>query len=63
MMNHFAMQRQSFFPVNKQQAKPIANSHIGTGGKIRDAQATKTDIGWFTQSDRLFETLVFDRQS
>ena len=56
------MQCQSIFLIQQQQSEPITDSHVGTGGKVTHAQAAKTDIGRFAESDGLFQTFIFNSQ-
>ena len=61
-MYDLTVQGQSFFLIYKEQSQPVANFDIGARGQINDAQATKANVGWLTESDRLSQAFIFDSQ-
>ena len=60
VVDYFAMQRQRFLVVHKQQAQLIADSDIRTCWKIANTHAAKTDVAGFANSDRLAKAFVFN---
>ena len=63
MVHNLTVQRQSVFLIHEQESQLVADFHIWTRRQVTDPHATKADIRWFTESDRLSQTFVFDSQS
>jgi len=62
MVYNLAVQRQSILLVYQEQSQPVSNPYVWTRRQVNDPQAAKANVGWFSESDRLSQTFIFDSQ-